>query len=784
VSAAPPRVPLFDRLPEIYRTRDGEQAPADQLRAYLRAIEIPFGALHAHISQLYDDLFIDTCADWVIPYLADLLGTTHLQGDPHTLRADVADTIALRRRKGTLGAIEQLAENLTAWACRSVELRENLGWSQHLNHQRADAGGLPPHAAPTLTRFDVARGGTAPLRDPADLALLGTPFDSFAYTADFKAPIDDVRHINLPNLAIFLWRLAAYQLPLTVPLAKGFTDLGAQSPGLAGFALRFDLHPLDLPVRLFNTSRGLLSAGAPGTVAPLTAPDAVPGPLLDARLAGHPGAYVEIDFYEDAAPPHVGFDLGEVGLHLFLPESLRPLLVSQIPGAEWRWRFRGDNLCAWEAGLRRPLASAEIAIDPELGRVVMGLDTRAQVDALMTAEGGGFLPHIYTSFTYAAPGPVGAHPVTRVTAAAQSTEIEMRTVGTLSGGSTLQAALEDLNTGTLPVVINIIDSLVHRIDISALPGTSVDGGFSLRLARSLTIRAADEHRPIVLLATPLAFRVLSAAEATVKTPVVRLEGLYLAPDEAAFPPDTALITRAAVARLELIGCTLFPGGHAGRDGIRAAGQLGMNLENGYGFEEGDIQLFEPTPDIIVQRCITGALAIDDRYRLDVQDTIVDGGPEVGGPSESPFGIGATGGDPSTAWGPRLDFSGLTCFGRVRVSGVGGQGGIFTRRFEVLDNQHGCIKWSWFSGADDRLPPNHFCLRAPGARLAFTSEWFNEPGYGQIARGSDVRIRTLGPDDDAMGAFGFLFEEHKWINLQVRLREFMPVGVRPLIVPVT
>ena len=541
MSTVPPRVPLFDRLPEIYRTRDAEQSPAGQLRAYLRAIEIPFGALHAHIAQLYDDLFIDTCEDWVIPYLADLLGTTHLKGDVRTLRADVADTIALRRRKGTLGAIERLAVNLTTWACRSVELRENLAWSQHVNHQRADAGGLPPYGADTLTRFDVPRGGTVPMRDPAALALLGTPFDTFAYTADLKPAIGDARHVNLPNLAIFLWRLAAYRLPLTVPLARGVTDLGPQSPGLARFALRFDLHPLALLVRLFNTSRpGFLSAGvSDGVIAPLTDADAVPGPFLDARLtsgppAGHPEAYVRLDFYEDAAAPHTGFDLSDVGLHLFLPESVEPLLVPQPPTTEWLWLYRGDNLCAWETGLRRPLRYGEIVIDPEIGRLVIGMASSVQADALMTPEGTGFVPRIYTSFTYAATGPVGAHPVTREFATEES-EIERRPVGTLTGGSTLQAALENLDTGTLPVVIQINDSLVHRVDISALPSTNIDGGFSLRLARSLTIRAADEHRPIVLLAQPLAFRPVSAADATIKTPVVRLEGLYLAPDEASFP---------------------------------------------------------------------------------------------------------------------------------------------------------------------------------------------------------------------------------------------------------
>ena len=141
-------------------------------------------------------------------------------------------------------------------------------------------------------------------------------------------------------------------------------------------------------------------------------------------------------------------------------------------------------------------------------------------------------------------------------------------------------------------------------------------------------------------------------------------------------------------------------------------------------------------------------------------------------------------NPTTTWGAPLAFQGVTCFGPVRVTEVGGFGGIFVRRFEVLDNQHGCIKWSWFSGATDRLPPNHFCLHAPDARLAFTSEWFNDPGYAQLARTTDLRVLTRGPDDDVMGAFGFLLEAHKWTNLQVRLREFMPVGVRPLVVPVT
>ena len=101
-----PRLPLFQRLPEIYRIRDAEQLPPGQLEAFVGVLDSVQTALHDDIEALYHDLFIETCNPWVIPYIADLLGTSHLSGDPDDLRADVARTVLNRRRKGTLGAIE------------------------------------------------------------------------------------------------------------------------------------------------------------------------------------------------------------------------------------------------------------------------------------------------------------------------------------------------------------------------------------------------------------------------------------------------------------------------------------------------------------------------------------------------------------------------------------------------------------------------------------------------------------------------------------------------------
>jgi hypothetical protein len=416
--------------------------------------------------------------------------------------------------------------------------------------------------------------------------------------------------------------------------------------------------------------------------------------------------------------------------------------------------------------------------------VLIGLDTAAQADQLIVSDGGSLVSRMFVSFTYGAAGPVGAHPVTR-SFLALAPVVDLRRVGDIAGGITLQAALNGLAVVTTPVVIEIHDSLVHRLDLSAMPGTTIDGTVSLRLAQSLTIRAAGEHRPIVLLAQPFSVRPVSAGAATPFEPQVRLEGLYLAPDEAVpFPVGQALIDRAAVARLEIIGCTLAPGGHNRRDGSRASMQPALRLVTGYGFTDpADVEAFVPTPDIVIQRSITGTLAVDQRYRLDIEDSIVDAGLGFADAPSGRFAIAAAT-DPLNGWGAPLNFDGLTCFGPVRVAAAGGLGGIFTQRFEVLDNQHGCIKWSAFSGDADRLPPNHFCVHAPDARIVFTSERFNEPGYAQLARETDRRVRELGPDDDAMGAFGFLLEAHKWTNLQVRLREFMPVGVRPLVVPVT
>lgn len=824
------RVRLFDRLPEIYRTKDAEQLPPDQLKSYLALVEDAFGAIHENIESLYHDLFIETCDEWVIPYIGDLLGTSHLSGEPWTLRADVADTIALRRRKGTLGAIELLTYNLTRWGVHSVELRENLVWSQHLNHQRPDEGGRPPYrlrrepdesdqslrTLPGANRRTVIRGGTVTLRDPATLALLGTPFDPFAHMPDVKSPAVGRIRYNLPNLAIFLWRLAAYRLAVIKPLFVP-PSTGGSRPNEAPFIVRVNVNPVRLaPVRLFNTNRFDLSNRQRDGVDKLnltkTAPrvslvDEAPGPIPVERLsdgltkgttAGAPEAYV---FIEDYDPAHTEtIDLADVGLQLHLPQ---PLFAGQL----WpqqptsAWKIRGANLCAWQAGLEPPLADHEIAIDPVIGRIAIGVANAAQATALEN--------HLLVTYTYGAPGPVGAHPIDHPAlppewTAPAATE---RTASFTVSPNDLRDKLAGIHSSAKPLVIEIKDSRTHILDLldAALAAETVaEGGVqSLLLGDSLIIRAADGERPILELKQPLRFRPakvkgVDAAEqkildAKMERLTVRLEGLYVTRGSG-FPVNQPLIARAALNRLELINCTLDPGGYRQLDGTpegtRAPILESLRLSEPYGFSvPADETAFNQTPEVVLSRTISGPLFLDAGYELCLTDSIIDAGQGVGNTTSALAISNAT--DQTNGYGPPTRVSGVTFFGRVRVQSIDGGGGIFVHALEALNNQIGCLKFSYFSGESaDRLPQNQGCVKgiaaAPEepARLRFVSEIFGEPAYGQLAMSADRRIREQGPGDDAMGAYGFLQEAHKWRNLQIRFREFMPVGIRPLLIPVT
>ena len=167
---------LMQFLPAVYRNRD---AGREELRALLSVIAREIAVVEEDLAQLYDDQFVETCADWVIPYIGDLLGTTPLysgSGDadaqlsgvfpdltgprfsPHAAlgsRPDVAKTIYYRKRTATRAMLEELAADVTGWGAHVVEMFEQLQWSQWIAAFMEPAQTVPIREEPALRLFQV-----------------------------------------------------------------------------------------------------------------------------------------------------------------------------------------------------------------------------------------------------------------------------------------------------------------------------------------------------------------------------------------------------------------------------------------------------------------------------------------------------------------------------------------------------------------------------------------------------------------------------------------------------
>src|SRR5271166_3055574 len=102
---------LWALLPAIYRTLDTDVFNSNgPLREMVNRIGAQAAILRRSIDRLWEDQSIESCDDWVISYIGDVLATNLVASlDARGQRLDVAKTIYYRRRKGTLGILEEIA---------------------------------------------------------------------------------------------------------------------------------------------------------------------------------------------------------------------------------------------------------------------------------------------------------------------------------------------------------------------------------------------------------------------------------------------------------------------------------------------------------------------------------------------------------------------------------------------------------------------------------------------------------------------------------------------------
>jgi hypothetical protein len=432
---------LYSLLPAVHRLRDADQG--GPLRALVEVLAQQAAVLEESLDQLYDDQFVETAAPWALPYIGDLLGIAGLPGEPLTPRAEVANTLSYRRRKGTAHVLERLARDVTGMPARAVEFFQIIATTQHVNHVR------PENAAwvslKSASRLEQLGGAFERLEGEADIT----------HTADVRRVQTGRGRYDIQSVGIFLWRLRAYRLTRT-PAVQA---VGAGSA--AGRTFRFD--PLGCDRQLLNRP---VTEEDPVTLAQ---PANVPMRITRRAMYDHPGRYYG-------------------GLRSILVERVDAGgTITPVPLAE----VRVCDLGGWATS---PFpAGCTVSVDPVLGRLAFA-SPQARPPLLtfhygFTADLGG---GEYDRGTPA--DDVGA--LVYVSLREEDVPRPSPTEPHLPNRRTLGEALALLGTRT--GIIEIIDNGTYAVDVAA---TELDAR-----NRRLTIRAGDHVRPVLRLDGSLRLR--------------------------------------------------------------------------------------------------------------------------------------------------------------------------------------------------------------------------------------------------------------------------------------
>ena len=338
---------LWQLLPAIYRAMDAGPTPAapGPLREMVNRIGAQAAIVRRSIDRLGENQSIETCDDWAIPYIGDLLATRLVSClDAAAQRIDVAKTIYYRRRAGTVGVLEELAADIASRDARVVEFFRRMGRTRHqfdppLAYSIANAldGGaefsgsnLPIVEGLVGAYSSTPAGGFADLRNAYAAANTGSAFDEYAYTADLRAPNRNqgqtLGHFNIRNLGVFLWWLKAFPISAATPVSNG----------LVPACFTFDPTGRDIP--LFAPSQRVAEAGSWGEHWVSPAEWELPVPIREVLWNTVPGNLYPLTF--SPAAFCVGLLAAGVGAPIAPNQSPEQLSIHPSLG---RFSFRGTS---------------------------------------------------------------------------------------------------------------------------------------------------------------------------------------------------------------------------------------------------------------------------------------------------------------------------------------------------------------------------------------------------------------------------------------------------------
>lgn len=715
---------LYGLLPYVHRLRDAERGYP--LKTFLGVIGTQVDLLEADLDRQYDDWFIETCAEAMVPYLGDLIGWTataragapgEVQGAEGMLlrrtlapRADVGRTLALRRRRGTLPVLEELARTVAGWPAHAVEFYRGLSYAQPIKHLRLD------------------RGRTVDLRAGDALARGGGAFDPLAHTVDVRRPTS--RHgrgrFDIPSVGVFVWRLRAW--PIT--RAQAYLHEGV-----------VDRDPRR---RAGDHQRGCFSFDLLGRDVPLfIRPDPEPDPTTIAELHHLPAPLTRRALAADLAR-YYGPDrslciwLGTDRASEPAPVALDQLVVADL--TDWAYAVPDDK---------------QVVLDPELGRFKVRL-----------APAGGAV----TAARPSADDPIGGARVSYhhgFAAAVGSGEYDRA-----------------LDTPAQPSRFYLVGAGGHATLTDALAAWSVDaparaiieiasrreqhGPVRIELGpqQTLVVRAADRHRAVVRLLDERADARDGLVVAGAAGSRFVADGLLVAGRGVTItgPLDQVVIRHCALvppaeSRAEREG---GPPASLVLDGIAGDVRLERSIVGPIAVPHGG----EPTR-VTIDGCVVDAGHADD-------DAISDG--PSGRHARAELTIRATTvfGRVTThavALAENSIFAGLVLVARrtpgcVRFCYLP-PGSRTPRRYHCQPDL-----------AIEAEPRDRADLRATAAARVvpvWTSRRYGDPGYAQLWRDVAIEIARGAADEGELGVFHDLYWPQREDALAQRLAEAVPVG---------
>ena len=678
---------VYQLLPALYRIRDAEQGGV--LRALCEVLAEDIAVLRENLDQLYDDQFIETCADWVAPYIGDLIGYRTLHGvteRTRSARAEVANTIAYRRRKGTATVLEQLARDVTGWNARVVEFFEWLETSQYMNHIRP------------------ANRATPDLRNWEALERRETAFNSLAHSVDVRRIETQQGRYNIPNIGLFLWRLDAFSL--------------RRSPAFRVDDERFLFSPLGNNFQLFTRPQS--ETDITHTAEPLNVPEPISRRVLDRYLDRYYGPQLSLFIEAD----NVTTTLGNV----------------QVCNLS-------DDGVTWAH-----LPVSKVSIDPVLGRIAFPPGT-PPVNLRVTCQYGFSMPTGGGSYerrkTFALGG--GFDAVTQ--------------------GQSLQTALTAAQAG----------GIVEIGDSGRYPETLT---LTIPAAAKVEVRAANEHRPTVVLGGDWTISLAPGSELT-------LNGLLITGGRVRVTAAGGVGARI----LRLRHCTLVPGLALTREGEPLSPA------------ESSLVVERAGTQVEIDYCLLGGVALVDSTELSMTNTLLDATAPTRVAFAAPDGLAAGGALTvvnSTVIGKvhtvRLDLASNTIFAAALAAGD-----AWTHPVLSDQNQQGCCRFS-FVPLNSIVPRRYRCQPALAVdaalleadqpkgsltdpeilaltlatqarvRPAFTARRYGQAAYGQLAGHCPEEISRGADDESEMGVFHDVFAPQREDNLKIRLQEYLRFGL--------